>query len=461
MTPNLAASAAPPPGRPATTPRPPTAVGAPALAGRTAVVTAPLGSSTVTGRVPGAGSAVRRGRFSRTPARMRLAAFVGMLASVLVAVVGLAAGLGQSNALASAADDTTQQVRALEVRNDLVAADATATNAFLVGGREPVVQRARYDQSLVDATAGLVEVAGADRGDAGRLAPVSTAVATYSGLVEQARANNRQGFPVGAAYLETASQELRASALPGIDEVVDANDRAVSDAFAGAGRALVALLVVVLGLVVIVAVQVWLAGRTHRRLNGGLVLATGALLAGGILLAGGLNGGRDTAGDVRDGPYARTVAVARAYSLANDAKAMESFTLIKRGSGQAYEEAYIAAVDEARGLLAVPGVDPRVVETFDAWTATHSEIRDLDDGGDWDGAVALATSDAADSPNARFDAFGEAAQEAVAAQGAQADSALHDAARSSSRGAWVALVAGLAAAVCVAVGFSARLKEYR
>ena len=34
------------------------------------------------------------------------------------------------------------------------------------------------------------------------------------GLIESGRANNRQGFPVGAAYLRSASNSIRANALP-------------------------------------------------------------------------------------------------------------------------------------------------------------------------------------------------------------------------------------------------------
>ena len=407
---------------------------------------------------PAAGSA-RAGRLRRTPARLRLAAAVAVVACALVAVGGLLVGLVQADALRSAADDTAQQVRTLDVRNDLVAADATATNAFLVGGREPVAQRERYDVSLASATSGLTAVAGADQRDAGRLPGVSTSVATYSGLVEQARANNRQGFPVGAAYLETASQELRAEALPGLDEVVSANASSVTDAFRVAGRATLVLLVVVVALVALVVVQVWLASRTHRRLNLGLVLSTVVLLVAGFLLGSNLDGGSRTASDVQDGAYGQTVAVARAYSLANDAKAAESFTLIKRGSGQAYEESYQASVDAASELL--EGVGGPVQATFDAWAATHDEIRGLDDGGDWDGAVALATSSEPGSPNAQFDAFAQEAQTATADSSAQAQSDLEHAASASERTAWLALVAGLLAAGAAVWGFAPRLKEYR
>ena len=419
--------------------------------------------STRSAAASGAGSrpSSGQGRLGRTPARLRLAMIVAVLACAAVAVAGLVAGQSQAQSLRSAASDTAQQVRALQVRNALVAADATATNAFLVGGREPVEQRTRYDEALASATGGLTAVAGADGADARLLGPVSTSVATYSGLVEQARANNRQGFPVGAAYLETASQELRDAALPGIDEVVTAGGARVEDAFTVAGRAMLALLVVGVALVALVAVQVWLASRTHRRFNGGLVLATLAVLAGGFVLGSVLDAGSRTAGDVRDGSYAQTLAVARAFSLANDAKAMESFTLIKRGSGQAFEESYRSAVAEAETLLATPGADPATVALFGSWADEHASIRALDDDGDWDGAVALATSTDADSPNARFDAFTDAAQEATTISSDDTDRVLSSAAASSARIAWVALVVGLLGGVLAVWGFGPRLKEYR
>ena len=45
----------------------------------------------------------------------------------------------------------------------------------------------------------------------------------YVALIEDARANNRQGFPVGAQYQRTASATLRADALPLLDNLVAAN----------------------------------------------------------------------------------------------------------------------------------------------------------------------------------------------------------------------------------------------
>jgi hypothetical protein len=417
----------------------------------------PVGSPATAGAV-----APRSGALTRTPGRLRLAAAIAVVACLAIAVAGLVGGLVQSAALGDAVADTDQQVRALGVRNDLVAADATATNAFLVGGLEPVEQRARYDESLAAAADGLTDVAGANGDDAASLGSVNAGVSTYAGLVEQARANNRQGFPVGAAYLETASQELREGVLPGLDAVVLANNDRVESAFDAAGLAQLALVVLVIGAVVLVGVQVWLARRVHRRFNAGLVIATVLVVLAGFSLVSSLQAGAQTASGVESGSYGSTVSVARAFSLANDARAMESFTLIKRGSGQAYEDAYQVAVDEAGAELAsTDDADPRLVQAFETWTATHAEVRELDDTGRWDDAVALATSTEPGSPNATFDEFAQLAEQSVAASGEAASADLEEAAAAASRVAWVGLVAGILAALAALWGFSARLKEYR
>ena len=46
------------------------------------------------------------------------------------------------------------------------------------------------------------------------IAAIAASLPVYSGLVETARANNRQGFPVGAAYLRDASNLMRGRILP-------------------------------------------------------------------------------------------------------------------------------------------------------------------------------------------------------------------------------------------------------
>jgi hypothetical protein len=402
-----------------------------------------------------------RGALSRTPGRLRVAGVVSVLAAAAVGVVGLYSGLAQSQALSDADADTTQLVGIQDVRNDLVVADATATNAFLVGGLEPPEQRARYDEAIVAASTGLATLAGSNAADAEVLGQATAGLTVYTGLVEQARANNRQGFPVGAAYLDQASSVLRTDVLPHLDDLVQANADRVDSSFDSVGAVPWLLVLGAVALAALVVVQVWLAKRTHRRLNAGLfwstVLALAATIGGAVVLGS----AAVEAGDVRTGSYDATVSVSQAYSLANDAKSQESFTLIKRGSGAAYEEQFVAKTDEARTLLDRDRVDPGLTPLLDDWVASHQEIRALDDGGDWDGAVALAISEEPGAPNDVFATFSTAASSSLDASAAQTHDALSGSGGSSVLVGWLMLVVGVLAAVLSWRGISKRVEEYR
>lgn len=422
---------------------------------------------------PGAAPDVRRraGRFSAglatTPGRLALATTVAVAACLLLGVTGFLAGNGQSAALHDAQRDAAQLVGTQELRNDLVSADATATNAFLVGGLEPTEARERYEASLSEAAQAVPSLAATARGagEAADLAAVSDSVQRYAGLVESARANNRQGFPVGAAYLDQASAALRDEVLPTIDEVAVSTSQRVDADMGSISLAQALLLFVLLALVALGAVQLWLARRTHRVLNTGLAAASVALLVGGVVTVAAVLGGNGVARSVAGGPYAATVATSEALSLATDAKSMESFTLIKRGSGADFEESYQTSLTEAKALLAeaaeATGTGSGPLTLLDEWDAKHAEIRELDDGGRWDDAVDAATATGDGSAGAAFAAFSDRAHEDVEATSKQAVDRLGSAATTAQAAAWIALVLGVAGAVAAAAGMNVRLKEYR
>ena len=73
----------------------------------------------------------------------------------------------------------------------------------------------------------------------------------------------------------------------------------------------------------------------------------------------------------------------------------ESLTLIARGSGGAFEKAWQASTAAVDAELAELAQNPASTDLsrlpWAAYAAAHQEIRALDDGGDWDEAVALAT----------------------------------------------------------------------
>src|ERR1019366_8150935 len=188
------------------------------------------------------------------------------------------------------------------------------------------------------------EAAKAQPADGPALGALNTSVLTYAGLIEQARATNRQALPVGAQYLRVASSGLRTDALPILDALVKANDarvRAEFDTAKGASAALIAS--GALALLVLIGAMIWLARRTHRYLNVPLASATAAILltlvVGAIVLAA-IGSRVDT---VRDGSYAVTLATAKARIAAFDAKSNESLTLIAHGSGAAFEQAWASS----------------------------------------------------------------------------------------------------------------------
>ena len=129
-------------------------------------------------------------------------------------------------------------------------ADANATNAFLVGGLEPADARAGYVDGINTAAATLAAASNADSGSAAKLQAVNKVLTNYAGLVESARANNRQGFPIGAAYLRQASKSIRDDALPPLADLVSAERNRVdssANTVANAQDGVLLLLVVVFG----------------------------------------------------------------------------------------------------------------------------------------------------------------------------------------------------------------------
>ena len=156
------------------------------------------------------------------------------------------------------------------------AADAAAATAFLSGGNQTPLMRARYQQALASAASALADAtAGAPDAETRKaLAEVSAQLATYTGLVEAARANNAQGFPIGSAYLREASSSMQTKLLPGAEKVYAADLARVDQAQRRVGSlpmAGLALLVVALAAIGVGSAIMF--KRTNRRFNLGLVAA--------------------------------------------------------------------------------------------------------------------------------------------------------------------------------------------
>ncbi len=399
-----------------------------------------------------------RGRARQVPtnlARLRLLAIVVCL--VFGALTALQLALAwQANRTAAA--DTQQLIRVQGIKASLLRADALATNAFLIGGLEPAEQRAAYDDAIDQTVRSMTDAARAQPADRAALSALSSAVLDYVGSMDQARANNRQGLPVGGAYLRKASGELRSTALPIVDELVAANSARARDAM-GAHHPWLVLLPAVLGVALLYLCNRWIAQHFRRRVNTGLALAMAAIAVVGIAAGLVSNSNQNQNDELTGGSFEAVVDGATARTAANDAKANESLRLIARGSGQAFEEAWVAAaatVDQALTEQSLTGLQG----DWATYKSQHQEIVDLDDGGDWDAAVALATSSEAGSPSETFDAFDAQLQDSLSHSGALTTDTLKNGNSVLLVLVVLAVLAGLLSAGFASVGVNARLKEY-
>src|SRR6266568_4711370 len=399
-----------------------------------------------------------RATFEGTPGRMRIYGAVAIVGCLVFGLFAFIAASSRAGALSSARSDAAQLVRVQAIRTNLVFADANLTNAFLVGGLEPPTARSAYEQGIAAAS---------NTHAAAVLAKVNDVITRYTGLVESARSNNRVGFPLGAAYLRQATTLLRTDALPALEDLGKTEQSRVDDAYSASARATIWLVIGLLaGLAMLIVTQAWLAARTRRLINLPLLAATGGVLVVGVVLLGVMAWSQGKATHTRDHAYFATLELATGRIDAFDAKSAESLTLIARGSGQAYEASYQQLAKNATAVLTDAasrggGNEQAAQQAFTSYQDVHTQIRKLDNGGDWDAAVALATGAKNTAANAVFHRFDQASATALDQRAKQLRHDLGTARSPVTPFGWIALVIGVAAAVAAARGTSIRLRGYR
>lgn len=426
---------------------------------------APRAAAPTTAAPPQAATATKE-RPAGTPRTMAILSGLSIVAALVFALAGALAVNLRASALVDARLHSEQLVRVQSIHTDLVKAAAGASNEYLsAAGPDATSQRLAFTDGVSSASKTLADASGADPLDAPALGAVNDKLAQYTGLIESARSNNRQGFPAGRAYLKTASDSLKTDVLPELTRLVDANDGRVQDAYRDGDRAATILwLVAGVAFLVLAAAQGWLFVRTHRVLNVGLVAATGAIVISTIVAGSVMGWAQDRGVTTRDGPYAATLALAQARINAFDAKSSESLALIKEGNGQGDEadfEASAAATNAALAASVKAGADRGTGPTFTAYQDVHRQIRQLDDNGKHQEAVDRATTLADDGANATFDRFVSSSATSLSTESGKITDNLTAVNKPLLFATGLVLVAGLLAAAAAWWGFAIRLEEYR
>ena len=402
-------------------------------------------------------------RFARTtPGVVGLVAIVVAVASVITGVVvggQLDSRIATSSAVLDRSEPFTYAAQKLYAA--LSATDAAAATEYLSGGLETTAMRSRYQQALADAAEALTEatLGATDADTRAAMAQVSADLAAYTGQVESARANNRQGFAVGAAYFREASSLMQTSMLPSSERVYTQALAAVDkDQGAVAALPIAGLVLLVLVLLLIVVGSVVLVGRTNRQFNRGLLAAAVAVLLviGWVVVANQF--AASSIDRSRTEGTARFQDLANARVLAQKARTDETLQLISRGDITAGEKSFNDRIGQLGALLDQGPVV--ATEAVRKWTDGHRKQVELYQGGDYPAAVAQAIGADPGGSAAQFAAVEASLSDAIE----QTRTTLRDdVAAAGARLAWSptgTLVLMVLAAAAAVVGLWPRLKEF-
>ena len=370
-----------------------------------------------------------RARLATTPGRLVLTSVLVVVGAAFFGIVATGAEQSRERAVRAARTDTEPLlVQAVNLYTALSQANATVATGLLAGGLEPQAARNRYLNDLREATGALTALgrgAGTSTSASGAIATIANQLPIYTGLIESARANNRQGFPIGAAYLRQAAGLLDNRILPAADRVYAAEaERLNSDYRTGTGTAsLVALAIaIVLALLGLALAQRYVARISHRILNLPMLVATVALAAVSVwALVGVISEQNALAGAQRNGSDS-VERLSAADVLLSRAQGDLSLTLVSRGTDQTHPADFTAVT----GVLTASHLANGFRAGFASYLAAAHGVQDLESNGQLQPAITRATSVAKLSQQLGNQLGGQitAAQARFTRRGADAASAL-------------------------------------
>jgi hypothetical protein len=421
------------------------------------------------------------------PGRLRI---IGAVLAALVLAFGTVTAW-QTTARTAAADDVLYNSQPLasaaaDIYRSLADADTAASSGFLAGGQETEETRDRYEKDIRTAAAKLVTAANSsdpDSASARTIAKLNRLLPEYKGLIERARANNRQGYPLGGAYLRHANDTMQTQMLPAAEALYTSESRRLRADYADATPYPWAA--IALGTTTLAALA-WAQHRTYRRtnrvLNHGLVAATAATTIALLWLTVGHTVARAGLNDSYDHGIRSLDVLHDARIASLKARGNENLTLVNRGAetvevepgkfDDKFDVAYRASMkDLAEGLTEAAaladddtGKTPVRAATgnMDVWQDRHREAREADDAGDYQTALDRIIGAKSEQPTGEcFDSVDRNLQSAIAHEEREFKQSAgdgRDALTGLAAGAAVLTVLGAAGAL---LGIGRRLSEYR
>lgn len=352
----------------------------------------------------------------------------------------------------------------------LTIADASANTAFSRGTLDSNQDLGdNFDdviaQASMSATRAATGINNVDDPAMKDIATIQRLLPVYTGMVETARANARQGNPVSIAYLASASNLMQVQILPAAQSLYELTSTRTNGEqrdlkqppwfpMSGMAAAIVMLLLT----------QWWLTRRTGRLFNVGLF---GATLLMAIALVG--------VGIATTQPWQSSSLFSEqrpeVHSLteirinAQKLRASETLGLVRRqpADGQSFSQSVDSLVDELQNVNrnSPNGDIEAAIQAVYGWQFGHDQMVAHLQSGDYAGAVRVATDAEINSSAATaFNDFDEALQSSIAHSRQTARENLDDSRRATAALSLVTVTLTVIAAVLVVFGFRHRLLEY-
>jgi hypothetical protein len=408
-----------------------------------------------------------------TPRRLRVAAVALAIVAVVAGVVGGVAMLSRQQA-ANTAVSTAEPlvVDAQKVDVYMSAANTTIAGGFLAGPVVPQPVQSLFDQDMSQAAAALTAAsqrAGTGSAVSSQLSTLTSGLSVYEEKVATAEDYNRQGFPLGAAYLDEANNLMQTKLLTAATGLYGVEQARLShDDNRASGSTLVVVVLVLLTLVLLATLLLHLdvSRRFRRVLNIGLATAILLVIAVGVwAVVAAVASGRAVAAAEHRGSAPLAV-LTRARILAQQARADDELTLVTRDTDPADQQGYASTAASLASVLRTPGHGWTSSETADlsrastAWNtyaAEHNHIRQSDQGGDLLGAISADHGSAAPAA-AAVDAPLSAGVSTAVTSFARNDRSASNDLDGLALGCLLLMVI---AAAAVLIGVEPRIREYR
>ncbi|MDI3312863.1 MAG: protein kinase G-activating protein GlnX [Mycobacterium sp.] len=354
----------------------------------------------------------------------------------------------------------------------LSVADAAAATAFIAQA-EPTAVRQRYEQAVTDAAAAVTRASSGltDEPLVQLLGRINAELAVYTGLIETARTNNRAGNPVGSSYLSEASTLMQQTILPDAQRLYQATSERV-DAETTASTQIPApvILVVATTMAFGAFAHRWLARRTRRRINPGLVVGALAILVMVAWVGTALTISTTASRDAKNTAAESLKTITNLAITAQQARADETLSLVRRGDDDSGTRSFNQRLDtmqqqldrylsrtDAAGKADLQGAGQLLAR----WRQANERINSYISVGNYLAATEVALGSGENNSRPAFDKLEGELNMAMEQSREQLRNEIANARRGLSGATVGAVVLSLGGAVAVALGLWPRLNEYR